>query len=954
MALSPQRKLHSGLSGQIKLAIYGLLSLALTDIASIVFDASESHANNLKTELDLLYQQQIKTLPGVDRLSSLLIKNYQEETYQGNAHYSIKNKAILWVPAFAIFKFSIACTQLLTIEAEKAFFYAHIDLDTQANGELKNGEPPFQPTFWITHSRSSLLEFINYSFFPLFSASNGLKTRVKIMQEGKQLTLVEHFQKGTSSVAVHYAINITPTASSPLLLRKIQCSSDIFSMLVQDELFVGARSLQTTIKQLRGLLSTLLLDIYLLDDYPANVDLWNEKSPAGEIYADEIIQITDNENTDEYWWSQSCGILAPITLRAGEQEKIKPIWSGKTDYQRVSFWMSVSNENEESMQKLYIKRDTEPYINYNKLGSLKHVGHTPERLYTEDSQENVYAIDVAGRAYLSTIGSKWLTKHRDDLPAAFTALLAINDNEADERFHLPVLSVEGFSCGVSTDNTKSLQAWYETKLKRFYFCYSSHGQKLHYLAHDTQEKAAFWDPHNKTLLYISSLSLDEVQTFNPVIPENILPAVEIVLYGVQKAWKNEELLYLKIHQLIFFSDFNQSPYHFSLQDITEEYFSPYLLSYQLARALEKEFYRIFSDENRVYSGDHYAIWQTHIPYIPLGVQDLFAINFTERKTQIRKMLIEKIVKRTPDDLSVTPKNMWTFLAAHLAQFLPKARLHVGDINNMISEAFTRIRKNGAANIELKQKKLLQFSQYGWYDRQLSALFMIPKKRDKQVDYQYLGLSRDGYHSYVSAEEKKVYKISALKKWEMVQGWPAESQEVADLLCIKRFGDELIYIEKGSTLSGLQKNLPFSAYFLTDIKGIKTLYPRRKSATLLIQLQHWSAITFVIQAHNRALEEDVELIIENEDLGSYKVQREEQNLWISHTQRKFALCISNALNAESVHENIDLKVVNDSITMTLPLNQLIEKYNHRANQPEAFYGEVFYPLYTLSELLTSSA
>lgn len=40
--------------------------------------------------------------------------------------------------------------------------------------------------------------------------------------------------------------------------------------------------------------------------------------------------------------------------------------------------------------------------------------------------------------------------------------------------------------------------------------------------------------------------------------------------------------------------------------------------------------------------------------------------------------------------------------------------------------------------------------------------MIPKKRDKQVDYQYLGLSREGYHSYVSAEEKKVYKISALK------------------------------------------------------------------------------------------------------------------------------------------------------------------------------------------------
>ncbi|WP_339057833.1 hypothetical protein [Candidatus Regiella endosymbiont of Tuberolachnus salignus] len=36
MALSPQRKLHSGLSGQIKLAIYGLLSLALTTGASKV------------------------------------------------------------------------------------------------------------------------------------------------------------------------------------------------------------------------------------------------------------------------------------------------------------------------------------------------------------------------------------------------------------------------------------------------------------------------------------------------------------------------------------------------------------------------------------------------------------------------------------------------------------------------------------------------------------------------------------------------------------------------------------------------------------------------------------------------------------------------------------------------------------------------------------------------------
>ncbi|WP_339056813.1 hypothetical protein [Candidatus Regiella endosymbiont of Tuberolachnus salignus] len=38
MALSPQRKLHSGLSGQIKLAIYGLLSLALTLLHAMVIN----------------------------------------------------------------------------------------------------------------------------------------------------------------------------------------------------------------------------------------------------------------------------------------------------------------------------------------------------------------------------------------------------------------------------------------------------------------------------------------------------------------------------------------------------------------------------------------------------------------------------------------------------------------------------------------------------------------------------------------------------------------------------------------------------------------------------------------------------------------------------------------------------------------------------------------------------
>jgi len=52
-------------------------------IASIVFDASESQANSLKIELDLLYQQQIKTLPGADGLSSLLIKNYRKKLIRG-------------------------------------------------------------------------------------------------------------------------------------------------------------------------------------------------------------------------------------------------------------------------------------------------------------------------------------------------------------------------------------------------------------------------------------------------------------------------------------------------------------------------------------------------------------------------------------------------------------------------------------------------------------------------------------------------------------------------------------------------------------------------------------------------------------------------------------------------------------------------------------------------------
>ncbi len=48
MALSPQRKLHSGLSGQIKLAIYGLLSLALT-----VNQSSPPEAKKVAFSLDI-------------------------------------------------------------------------------------------------------------------------------------------------------------------------------------------------------------------------------------------------------------------------------------------------------------------------------------------------------------------------------------------------------------------------------------------------------------------------------------------------------------------------------------------------------------------------------------------------------------------------------------------------------------------------------------------------------------------------------------------------------------------------------------------------------------------------------------------------------------------------------------------------------------------------------------
>ncbi len=924
-------------------------------IGSLTFDASDYPGSSIKTELSLLCQSQAKAYPDFAALPYLLLKNYQEDDYRGNAHYLVKNGMVLCTPVLAPFKSVTKHAHLLTIEAGKAFFYANIDLNATVVAEAKSdmADHSFQPTFWITHNGLSLLEFINYSFLPFFSSSTRLTIKTGIVQEQGQLMLIEHYKKGASSIEVQYVININSTTNQPLLLRKIQLSQNIFNTLTLDALFSGTLSSQVTLEQLRSLLCSILLG----DDLsPSDLPRSNTQAAAGNIHTDEIVHITDNENTKEHWWSRSCGILAPITLPTEKREKIKPIWSGKTDYQQASFWMPAENEDQAGMKKLYVKRNTEPYADYTKLGLLKHSGHTPERLYIEDIQGNTYAIDVSGRAYLSIVGSTWLATHKDDLPVAFSTLLTCNDDEADERFHLPVLCIEGFSY---TDDDPSadpqpLKAWYDTCLKRFYFHRPINGQKPDYLTNDTHGKAALWDTHNKTLLYVGSMSIDQVQEFDTLIPKAKLPHSEIVMCDVQQAWKNEGLIHIKNNKLLFSVDFKQSPYHFALQGISEEYSSPYLLSYQLAHALKREFFSLFGDSNDTYTYDHYLSWETRLPNTSFGVQRLSAINFTKRKVQLRKILIEKIAQKTPQDESITPGNMWAFLKADLISRLPKAHLRTSDIHTMIREVFTTVQRSSTRNIILEQKRLLQFSQYGWYDTDSHALFIIPLDAQKLAHCQYLAMSRDEKSIYISVDEENLYKLSARQVWQIMDDWPEASLLVETPLFIKRFGDELIFIEKRSPSSGFQKIEPFSADFLSDMLEIKTLHLGRKSETLCINMQDWSKINFVIQAHGRKFDEDIELIVKNDNLEEYKVQREGLDLWISHRRREFALCIAKVFNPDPVPEDITLKTVRPENVITFTLGQLVEEYNRKINKSEKFYDQLVYPTYFLDDLLIDLA
>lgn len=944
LAADQNIQIQSMIHPQITL-IQGIQATEMS-MTSWVFDAANSSGNGLKAELDALYQQQIKILPGMDKLSTLLIKNYQEGDYRGNAHYVVNNKILLFTPVLAPFQLANDHAQLLTLTADQAFFYANFELNTEADGALKTDMNPLQPTFWRIHPGLSQLEFVNYAFLPLFSSSMGLNVKIELVEEGNQLTLVERFGKGSSSLVVRYAINLNPAASSPLLLRKIECSDDIFSLLALNKLFLGDQASQTTLQQLRNLLYSFLLNDISSDALPSDAVL------AEEIYADEIVQISDHENTDRYWWSKSCGILPPMVLPIEKQARIQPIWSGKTDYQRVSFWRPIDNDT--GISPLYIKYNTEPPINYVKLGSVKYIGHTAERFYCEDIQGNHYALDVSGRAYLSTIGCQWLIKNSHHLSAAVADLLLTNEDETNERFHLPVLAVEGFSCipfAFFANDKKSLQAWYITELKRFYFYYAPVGETLHYLTHDGQGKAAFWHSHNKTLLYINSITLDEVQAFNGAIPENNLPLVEVVLHDIQKAWNNEGIIYLQPLSLLFSVDMRQSPYCFSLQGITEAFTEPYLLSYQLLHALKKEFYAVFNDEDAFYRPAHYANWQTTVPDQPMGVQNLSTLHFSARKKQLWKLLREKILRSLPAEAEIMPNQMWAFLGVSLVNLLPKGRLHVNEIKNNIRGAFTSLKRKSSRNVELKQARRLQFGQYGWYDTQLEALFMIPHEIDPQIHYHYLGASRRNERdSYVSADEQNVYKISALEEWKITQDWPTGAKETASCF-IKKFGDELIFIQSALFPSGQRRDDPFSAYFLADIKGIKKLYPRRKSAPLSIQLQNWSAINLIIQAHGRPIDEAIELIIENGALGNYKLQREDGDLWIFQANRKLTLCITKVFDPEPVPEDIVLKTVNnEEQVIKLTLKQLIEKYNQIPDQAEIFYDQRVYPVYVLNDFI----
>ncbi len=95
MALSPQRKLHSGLSGQIKLAIYGLLSLALTtqpdDPLPFIFDEVEKQAaeqEKKNREIAQLQPEQENQAIAIEKAA----KSIQEEVTQNTLKSDLSSK----------------------------------------------------------------------------------------------------------------------------------------------------------------------------------------------------------------------------------------------------------------------------------------------------------------------------------------------------------------------------------------------------------------------------------------------------------------------------------------------------------------------------------------------------------------------------------------------------------------------------------------------------------------------------------------------------------------------------------------------------------------------------------------------------------------------------------------------------------------------------------------------
>ncbi len=80
MALSPQRKLHSGLSGQIKLAIYGLLSLALTHSLDVALkrwvpcqEAAIISAGVMEGRVPEALRRAMTVVQGIDEMKSSVL-----------------------------------------------------------------------------------------------------------------------------------------------------------------------------------------------------------------------------------------------------------------------------------------------------------------------------------------------------------------------------------------------------------------------------------------------------------------------------------------------------------------------------------------------------------------------------------------------------------------------------------------------------------------------------------------------------------------------------------------------------------------------------------------------------------------------------------------------------------------------------------------------------------------